>query len=185
MKENPMDELRRLVVLGLPLSIPALARAEAPTAEAVPATPPGSLSIGGTVKSPSILRPEELRKSSLVRDVEEIALTKRGGEVKRILRGYRGVRLTELLDSAGIDAPDHNALKRSYVVARAKDDYTVIFSWCELFNTPIGSGVHVLVDKDDLALPDSEGPLTLVSARDIFTGPRHVRWLVSLDVLRV
>jgi hypothetical protein len=100
------------------------------------------------------------------------------------LTGYRGIRLTDLLDRAQIEANSHNEIKRSYVVARAKDGYTVVFSWSELYNTVVGADAFVLVEKDRAALADSEGPLALVSAKDLNTGPRHVRWLTSLEVLR-
>jgi hypothetical protein len=37
------------------------------------------------------------------------------------------------------DAP--RALRRTYVVAVATDGYQAVFSWGELYNTPVGRGV--------------------------------------------
>jgi len=178
-----MDEIRRLIVVGLPLAIPNLANA---LPEKKPLNPDTatSLSIGGAVRYRTSLPTESLRTSPLIVEMEPVPLTVRNGEVRRTLSGYRGIKLTDLLDQAQFEPSDHNSLKRSYVVARATDDYTVVFSWSELYNTAIGAGVLVLVEKDGQALPTTEGPLALISRLDLRTGPRHVRWLASIEIRR-
>jgi len=178
-----MDEFRRLIVVGLPLAIPGVLHAAPPSADSTVAGP-SALAITGGVRNKAALSAEALRTSPLVTNMEPVALTVRGGEVKRTLTGYRGIKLTDLLEQAVIEPSDHNSLKRSYVVARAGDDYTVVFSWSELYNTAVGPGVLVLVEKDGSALPDTEGPLALISRMDLRTGPRHVKWLKSIEVLR-
>lgn len=179
-----MDELRRLIVVGLPMAIPHIAQA-LPTEAAANPDAPSSLSIGGAVKNTAILSAESLRASPLLAEIEPIPLTVSGGEVRRTLTGYRGIKLTELLDQAQFEPSDHNSLKRSYAIVRARDNYTVVFSWSELYNTTIGSGVLVLVEKDSQALAPTEGPLALISRLDLRTGPRHVRWLTSVEIRRV
>jgi hypothetical protein len=181
-----MDEIRRRIALALPLALPLLkpraARAQVP---AGPGTIPASdLSIRGKVRNALELRVESLHSSPTARALPPTPVTTRTGEVRRTLAGYRGLPLIGLLDQAQLDAPSHNELKRSYVVARAKDDYTVVFSWCELYNTAVGPEVLVLFEKDGAPLPDGEGPIALVSTRDLHTGPRYVRWLSSLTVER-
>jgi len=178
-----MDEIRRLFVIGLPLAVPQIAQA-LPVEANASTDARSSLSIGGAVRDKTILPAESLRASPLIVEIEPVALTVRGGEVRRTLTGYRGIKLTDLLDQAQFEPSDHNSLKRSYVVARASDDYTVVFSWSELYNTTVGSGVLVLVEKDGQALSTTEGPLALLSRLDLRTGPRHVRWLTSIEVRR-
>jgi len=180
-----MDELRRLVMVGLPLAFPRIVRADPPEATGLDPMPISGLAIGGSVQNKTVLSAESLRTSPLAISMEPVPLTVRGGETRRILTGYRGVKLTDLLDQAQIEPSDHNFLKRSFVIARATDDYTVVFSWSELYNTPIGSGVLVLVERDGQALPSSEGPLALISRLDLRTGPRHVRWLTSIELQHV
>ena len=179
-----MDELRRLIVVGLPLAIPQIAHAS-PVAPTTNPDAASSLSIGGAVRNKTILPAESLRASPLVVEIEPIPLTVSGGEVRRTLSGYRGIKLTDLLDQVQIEPSDHNSLKRTYIVVRARDEYTVVFSWSELYNTPIGSGVLVLVEKDGQPLATTEGPLALISRLDLRTGPRHVRWLASVEIRRV
>jgi DMSO/TMAO reductase YedYZ molybdopterin-dependent catalytic subunit len=183
-REMLMDELRRTVVIGLPFAIPGLALAKPPDADAS-AGGVSSLSIDGLVAHKGVLTAQSLRTSALAADVDAIRLTTQSGELKRTLTGYRGIKLMDLLDQAQIEAPDHNSLKRTYVIVRASDGYMVIFSWSELYNTEIGPGVLVLVEKDGQPLAQTEGPLTLISRKDIHTGPRHVRWLQSIELRRV
>lgn len=164
---------------------PGLASAQEPSDAAAPEAASAALALRGLVLDRTPLGAQDLRQSPLAHELAAIDLRTRTGEVKRTLTGYRGILLTDLLDRARIQAAGHNELKRSYVVARAKDGYTVVFSWIELYNTEVGPGAYVLVEKDGAAIADSEGPLTLISARDLNTGPRHVRWLTSLEVQRV
>lgn len=39
--------------------------------------------------------------------------------------------------------------------------------------------------RDGKSLPDSEGPLALVSLNDTRPGPRHVKWPRTIEVLLV
>jgi DMSO/TMAO reductase YedYZ molybdopterin-dependent catalytic subunit len=125
---------------------------------------------------------EVQRKLSLsVEDLRGIA--KRRGQVAA--GGYGGIRLTELLEEADIRQDDRHALRRSYVVAVASDGYQAVFSWGELFNTPIGRGVLVAFERDGAPLREGEGRIALVSLADERPGPRHVKWLTRIDVRRV
>jgi hypothetical protein len=55
----------------------------------------------------------------------------------------------------------------------------------ELFNTAVGDGVLFVYERDGKTLSDDEGRIALVSLKDTRPGPRHVKWLASLDVVRV
>ena len=72
-------------------------------------------------------------------------------------------------------------MRRSYVVATASDGYEVVFSWAELFVSPIGDSVYVVYERDDAPLPDDEGRIALIAASDA-RPVRHVKWLATLRV---
>lgn len=76
-------------------------------------------------------------------------------------------------------------LRQSIVVARATDGYVALFTWAELFNSPIGDGVLVATALDGSPIGEGEGRLALVSARDTKSGPRHVRWLQSVELRKI
>ena len=103
----------------------------------------------------------------------------------RVLKGYTGVRLIDLLDKADLVAGEPNDLKKTVIVATASDDYKAVFSWNELYNTSIGAGVLVLYANDGKPLADDEGRLALISIHDLHTGPRHVRWLKDVQVRKI
>jgi DMSO/TMAO reductase YedYZ molybdopterin-dependent catalytic subunit len=94
----------------------------------------------------------------------------------------RGVRLTAILDRAGLAAGDHNDWKKSVVIMIASDGYRVVFSWPELFDTEVGSNVLVVFERDAKPLGPDEGRIALISGSDRRTGPRHVRWLQAIEV---
>ncbi|VFT03974.1 putative oxidoreductase, molybdopterin binding protein [Pseudomonas aeruginosa] len=82
--------------------------------------------------------------------------------------------------------PGHQDARRSYVVARSsRDGYAVVFSWGELYNSEAGDDILVAYQKNGLALDPGEGPLALVSTGDLRSGPRHVKWLDGLEVVRL
>ena len=97
----------------------------------------------------------------------------------------RGVRLKAFLDQARLVVSDHNAAKKTVVIATARDGYAAVFSWSELYNATAGDSVLVLFERDDKALPDGEGPLALISGADTNTGPRHVKWLEKIEVRQI
>lgn len=125
----------------------------------------------------------EVRRN-LSLSVEDLrSLAQRRGPV--VAGGYGGIRLTDLLEEADIKRDERHALRRTYVVAMASDGYQAVFSWGELFNTPIGRDVLIAFERGGSPLQDGEGKIALVSLADERIGPRHVKWLSRIDVRRV
>lgn len=125
-----------------------------------------------------------LVRRSLALSVEDLrALAQRRGGASA--GGYTGVRLADVLEEADIRQDERHALRRSYVVAVASDGYQAVFSWGELFNTPVGRNVLVAFERDGAPLRDGEGRIALVSLTDEKTGQRHVKWLTRIEVRRV
>ncbi len=147
-------------------------------------TPSHSLRITGAVKAATELDVEAIRKLA-VRDTGPVDVVCASGATVAKVSNFRGVRLTDVLDHVGLDLDGHKDGRRMVVVARATDGYVVTFSWNELYNTAIGKDVLVAWEKDGKPLDVGEGQLLLISGQDIKTGPRHVRWLNGIEVLRM
>lgn len=94
----------------------------------------------------------------------------------------RGVRLTALIERAGLAASGHRGWKTVVVLAVASDGYRALFGWPELSNTAVGDQAVVLFERDGRPLDEREGRIALFSAADRQSGPRHVRNLVRLEV---
>lgn len=175
--------MRRLARLTLPsfLLVLSLACASSAPAHAVPTTPAApALTIGGGVERSLTLSVEDLRRRPAAELAEVRVAGKFGGSSV-----VRGVRLRDLLKEAGIVTRDNNTVKKLAIIASADDKYTVVFSWNELFNASAGENVLVLFERDGKPLPHAEGPLALLSADDLRTGPRHVKWLRAIEVRQI
>ena len=136
--------------------------------------------VGGAVKNPLTLKVDDL-KAFPAEQIVSVTVTRRVAD-KEISSTVRGVKLTAVLDRAGLASADHNDWKYSTVTAVATDGYRAVFSWPELFNTDVGGGALLVFERDGQPLAEREGRIALVSARDQRSGPRSVRWLARLDV---
>ena len=143
-----------------------------------------SLAVTGAVKKPLTLTPADLRQLPLASG-GKLDVTRHNGDRAESIVSYRGVLLRDILDQAVLDAPGHNDMKKLAIVATATDGYVAVFSWGELYNSPAGEGVVVCFEKNGKALDDSDGEIALISARDLRTGPRHVKWLKAIEVRKL
>lgn len=94
----------------------------------------------------------------------------------------RGVRLSAVLERAGLDERDRLDWRKTVVLATATDGYRAVFSWPELFNTDAGRQVLLVYERDGTPLEAREGPIALHTLGDLRSGPRHVRNLIRLEV---
>jgi len=140
--------------------------------------------VAGEVKRRLSLTVEDLRSLS-ARKGGPVAENAIAGERPQQYRGYVGLRLTDLLDEAGIQREERHALRRTYVVATASDGYKAVFSWGELFNSALGRGVLIAYERGGAELESGEGRIALISLADERIGPRFVKWLQRIDVRRV
>lgn len=95
-----------------------------------------------------------------------------GRHIRRVSR-LRGVLLTDLLDLAGMPALPRSQAKQMVIAVQAGDGYACLFSWHELYNSPIGEGAMLVVEQDGVQLPAAAGGLQLMSLRDRRLGPRQ------------
>jgi DMSO/TMAO reductase YedYZ molybdopterin-dependent catalytic subunit len=96
-------------------------------------------------------------------------------------RHYTGCLLRDVLAAAKPVETKPRELRKSYVVATASDGYEVVFSWGELFVSPVGDNVYVVYDRDGAPLADDEGRIALIVLTDQRPA-RHVKWLQALTL---
>ncbi|MFT4089807.1 MAG: molybdopterin-dependent oxidoreductase [Asticcacaulis sp.] len=143
-----------------------------------------AITVSGAVKNTLTLSVTDLKKLPVV-TVNDIPITNHHGVTVRRLKNVKGVKLKDILNKAVLIAPDHNDLKKTVVVATASDDYKVVFSYQEIANSPLGDSIIVFYEVDGKPLGADSGLIGLVSAKDIRTGPRHVKWLKDISVIKV
>ena len=145
---------------------------------AVTATPAMTLTIGGDVRTPLSLMPDELK--SMPRTQVEVK-----DEDGRIVK-YEGVLVAELLKKAG--APLGSELRgnamATYVAAVATDGYQVVFSLAEIDPAMTSNQVIVADTIEGKPLVAYQGPLRIVAPKDSRPA-RSLRMLERIDVVRL
>jgi hypothetical protein len=164
-----------LALIALAIQFPAVADPAVP-----PAAPARTVAITGSVEHTLEIGADALGKRPAAQIVDVPLPGKEGGTST-----VRGVRLRDLVDEAKVVTRDHHTVKKLVLIATASDGYKVVFSWSEVFNSPVGDGVLVLFERDGKPLGPNEGPLALISSKDLRTGPRHVKWLQSVEVRQI
>lgn len=139
-----------------------------------------SLQVSGTLKTSLMLKADDL-KAFPAEQISSMTLTRKIDDEEQSST-VRGVRLSAILERAGVVSTDRNDWKHMVVLASATDGYRVTFSWPELINTEVGAGVLVIFERDGQALNEGEGRIALISSKDLRAGPRQVKWLNKIEL---
>jgi len=174
--------LRAVLVLGA-LAVAGRVNAAGPAAD------PGqfvtkSFAVTGAVEHALTLGVEDLRAFP-PKQVGEVPMVCQSGANLGKIESLKGVLLRDIIEKAVVVAPAHNDVKKMALIASATDGYKVVFSWSEIFNSPVGEGVIVYFEKDGKPLGDDEGHIAMISSRDLRAGPRHVKWLSGIEVRKI
>ena len=142
------------------------------------------LRISGRVVAPLFFGIDFLRSMD-TQVTDDLPLHCGSGEPKGRLGSCRGVLLAEIINKAEVLVTEHNDTKKMFVIASSDDGYKAVFSWQEIFNSPNGDSILVLLERDGVPLYEGCGKVDLLSARDHLTGPRYVKQLTSVEIVKI
>jgi hypothetical protein len=142
-----------------------------------------SFTISGKVKSTVTVLPSDLRKMK-VYDIGDVVITNHAGEPRGTAKGLKGVLLRDVLAVAQIDSESPKVLSEYYIVCKANDKYTVLYSWNEIFNSIVGDSAFIVIEKDGQSLEKMDDSVLMISPKDFRTGRRHVKALASIEIKR-
>ena len=97
----------------------------------------------------------------------------------------KGVLLKDILEKIEIDSEDPKVLSEYYIVCVASDNYKVVFSWNEIFNSNTGNSVYILTGHDGKPASALDNRIALVSPKDQMTGRSYVKGLQKIIIERV
>jgi hypothetical protein len=143
--------------------------------------PTSSFVISGEVKSPATITLTDLKKWPAV-TIGDIGITNHMGEKKSDAKGLKGVLLKDVLGSVEINSESPKVLSEYYFVCKANDNYTVVYSWNELFNTATGDTAYIVTEKGGKDAASMDDSILMISAKDRATGRRYVKGLASIEV---
>ncbi len=116
--------------------------------------------------------------------IGNVTITNHLGEKKSEQKALKGVLLKEVLQLVEIKSENPKVLSEYYFVCKAADNYTVVYSWNEIFNSPAGDSVFIVTSKGGKALKEMEESILMISPKDFKTGRRFVKSLTSIEVKR-
>lgn len=139
------------------------------------------IKVSGIVNHPLVLTTDDLRgmEGAEIRDLTMICGT---GRKKGVIKSYRGVLLSAILERADIILREHHSPNWIYVILSSSDGHWALFSWHEIFNSPVGEKALVFFEKNGLPLDEKEGEIAFISGADGRPGPRHLRYLRHIGV---
>src|ERR1700741_568406 len=140
--------------------------------------------VGGKVKQGITVSLKDL-SSYQSYSIDSIVITSHLGERRSSLKAVRGVLLKDILSKVEIDAESPKVLSEYYLVCVASDNYKVVFSWNEIFNTDTGKSVYIITAQDGKPATGLDNRIALVSPKDQMTGRRYVKGLQKIVVERV
>ena len=141
------------------------------------------IQIFGLVDSSFSISFETIAKQKPVK-IGNFKVTNHLGEFKKEYKRLKGVPLLPILGKVKIHTKSPKELSEYYFVFLASDGYTVVFSWNEIFNTPIGQSLYIATEADGKPLSDSPERVLMIAAKDFRTGRRHIKGLSSIEVRR-
>ncbi len=144
-------------------------------------SPKSGFYLSGRVEKISTVTVEDLLSMDMVEE-KDLLLACGSGEPKGRIKQFRGVLLADIVNNASVIVKEHNDTKRMYIIASSDDGYATVFSWQELFNTSVGEGVIVVLEKDGKPVNDGDGSVDIFSARDFLSGPRYVKRLANIEI---
>lgn len=150
-----------------------------PTRIAARSTP--RLAVGGWVRRPQALDAHDLADMEW-RQVHDFDVVCTLDGSHGVLPPVRAVRLGDLVERAQPAFERRTDFKRVAVVAEGAEGYRALFSWAEIFNSPLGTGILVAFEWPGQALPSNAGPFAVLAQHDLATGPRYVRGLRSIEL---
>ncbi len=107
------------------------------------------------------------------------------GEVKDSVRSLQGFLLKDLLKQLEYPIDKPRELNEFYFTLIASDNYKVVFSYNEIFNSPVGHSLYVVTGRDGKNATELPESILIVSAADDHIGPRYIKGVEAILVSRI
>jgi uncharacterized protein YbaA (DUF1428 family) len=138
-------------------------------------------SIEGKIKTPLSFSQSDL-SSFVSHSVDSIVIYNHLMQPRKTIKKIKGVLLKDILDKTAIDVSSPKLLSEFYFTCIASDNYKVVFSWNEIFNSAIGDQVMIITESDGEKGDRMADRIALVSPSDRATGRRYVKGLQKIVV---
>ncbi|NTV47113.1 MAG: molybdopterin-dependent oxidoreductase [Chlorobiales bacterium] len=106
------------------------------------------------------------------------------GQTRKTLKNFKGVLLRDIIDSAKVKMDKPHDRGEFFVRIGSTDNYNVLFTYNELYFGLAGDSTYLVFEENDQPITD-EGYFVVFCADDKITGPRHVKWVNTIEVGKI
>lgn len=147
-------------------------------------TPTDEFSIVGIVPKELTFAIPTLEKMQATK-IGDIVITNHMGDKKGTATNLSGIPIKTFFRDIDLKVESPKQLSEYYFVFVASDNYKVVYSWNEIFNTATGDNTYLVVEKDGKKLHEMEDRLLIITKTDFKTGRRFIKGLSKIIVQRV
>lgn len=115
----------------------------------------------------------------------DVVITNHMGEPRGTATRLSGVLVKDLLQDLALDEASPKRFSEFYLTFVASDNYKVVYSWNEIFNSPTGENLYLITSRDGKKMQEMEESILILTPTDLKTGRRHIKGLSKIVVRRV
>lgn len=146
--------------------------------------PTEQFTIEGLVKAPFTFHLKDAG-SYASKKIDSVVITNHLKERRNSIKNLRAISVKDILAKVELTESQPKLLSEFYFVFIASDNYKVVFSWNEIYNTATGDNLYIITEKDGKAGEQVPDRIALLSPTDHATGRRFVKGLQKIEVRRV
>ena len=143
-----------------------------------------SIVVKGNVKAQMVITPSSLSAYNKV-TLGNVVIKNHEGKPKDTLMNVQGVLLKDLLAKVELDESNFKKFSEFCFVVKCTDDYTVVYSWNELFNSPTGNATYIITEKDGQKLSQMKDKIAIITQSDYNTGRRFSKSVATIEIKRI
>jgi len=147
----------------------------------IPAT--NEFVVSGLVKNEMKFTINDIRKYPS-KPINDVVITNHLGEVRGTARQLKGILVKDLLKNLELKEESPKLFSEFFLTFVAADNYKVVYSWNEIFNSPTGDNLYLITSKDGKEIEDVPERLLILTPTDFKTGRRHIKGLNKIVVGR-
>lgn len=143
-----------------------------------------SVLVKGNIKAPLVITPSSLSAYNKV-TLGNVVIKNHEGKPKDTLMNVQGVLLKDLLAKVELDETNFKKFSEFCIVVKCTDEYTVVYSWNELFNSPTGNATYIITEKDGQKLSQMKDKIAMITPSDYNTGRRFSKSVATIEIKRI
>lgn len=117
--------------------------------------------------------------------IGDVVITNHLGEPRGTAKQLTGILVKDLLRDLELKEDSPKRFSEFYLTFVAIDQYKVVYSWNEIFNSPTGDNLFLITSRDGKKIGDMEERILILTPTDFKTGRRHIKGLSKIIVERV